>query len=78
MVFVAIAALVSRVVDQAARRTSEAARSNAEAETLSTLAGSLLRGERALPALIERVRETFAVDSVTVASGKRGARKQSS
>jgi two-component system sensor histidine kinase KdpD len=66
VVFVAIAALVSRVVDQAARRTSEAARSNAEAETLSTLAGSLLRGERALPALIERVRETFAVDSVAL------------
>ena len=45
---------------------SEAARSNAEAETLSTLAGSLLRGERALPALIERVRETFAVESVAL------------
>jgi two-component system sensor histidine kinase KdpD len=66
VVFVAIAALVSRVVDQAARRTSEAARSNAEAETLSTLAGSLLRGERALPALLERVRETFAVESVAL------------
>jgi two-component system sensor histidine kinase KdpD len=65
-VFVAIAALVSRVVDLAARRTSEAARSNAEAETLSTLAGSLLRGEHALPALMDRVRETFAVDSVAL------------
>ena len=59
--FVVIASLVSRVVDLAARRTSEAARSNAEAETLSTLAGSLLRGEQALPALLERVQETFAV-----------------
>ena len=47
VVFVVIASLVSRVVDLAARRTTEAARSNAEAETLSTLAGSLLRGERA-------------------------------
>jgi two-component system sensor histidine kinase KdpD len=57
---------VSRVVDYAARRNTEAARSNAEAETLSTLAGSLLRGEQALPALLQRVRETFAVNSVTL------------
>ncbi|CAN5377706.1 sensor histidine kinase KdpD [soil metagenome] len=66
VVFVVIAVLVSRVVDQAARRNVEAARSNAEAETLSTLAGSLLRGEQALPALMDRVRETFAVASVTL------------
>ena len=66
VVFVVIASLVSRVVDLAARRNSEAARSNAEAETMSTLAGSLLRGEQALPALLDRVRETFAVHSVTL------------
>jgi two-component system, OmpR family, sensor histidine kinase KdpD len=72
-VFVLIAALVSRVVDQAARRNVEAARSNAEAETLSTLAGSLLRGEQALPALMERVRETFAVNSVTLLRREIGA-----
>jgi two-component system sensor histidine kinase KdpD len=66
LVFVLIAILVSRVVDLAARRTAEAARSNAEAETLSTLAGSLLRGEQALPALIQRVAETFAVSSVAL------------
>ena len=66
VVFVAVAALVSRVVDVSARRTVEAARSNAEAETLSTLAGSLLRGEQALDALLNRVRETFAVDNVTL------------
>ncbi len=66
LVFIVIASLVSRVVDQAARRSTEAARSNAEAETLSTLAGSLLRGEQSLPALLERIRETFAVSSVTL------------
>jgi two-component system sensor histidine kinase KdpD len=66
VVFVLVAILVSRVVDRAARRTVEAARSNAEAETLSTLAGSLLRGEQALPALLERVRETFAVTSAAL------------
>ena len=66
IVFIAIGSLVSRVVDRAARRTSEALRSNAEAETLSALAGSLLRGEQALPALLERVQESFAVASVTL------------
>jgi two-component system sensor histidine kinase KdpD len=65
-VFVLIAALVSRVVDVAADRRSQAARATAEAETLSTLAGSLLRGESALPALLDRVRETFSMDSVSL------------
>jgi two-component system sensor histidine kinase KdpD len=79
LVFIVIASLVSRVVDMAARRTSEAARSNAESETLSTLAGSLLRGEQALPALLDRVQETFGVHSVsllrrdTAAPASRGA-----
>jgi two-component system sensor histidine kinase KdpD len=66
VVFVLVAASVSRVVDLAARRTSQAARANAEAETLSTLATSLLSGERAMPALLDRVRETFGVPSVTL------------
>ncbi|MBE7187155.1 ATP-binding protein [Jatrophihabitans endophyticus] len=66
VIFVVVAVLVSRVVDIAARRSSEAARSNAEAETLSTLAGSLLRGEQSLPALLQRVQETFAVRSVSL------------
>ncbi len=65
-VFVVVAALVSSVVDLAARRTREAARAKAEAETLGTLAGSILRGETALPALLERVREAFGLASVTL------------
>ncbi|GAA1714064.1 sensor histidine kinase KdpD [Kribbella yunnanensis] len=60
-IFVLVAALVSSVVDRAARRTRQAARSAAESETLSTLAGSVLRGETALPALLERVREAFGM-----------------
>ena len=71
--FIIIASLVSRVVDVSARRTSEAARLNAEAETLSSLAGSLLRGEQALPALLERVRETFNARSVTLLHRDSGA-----
>jgi two-component system, OmpR family, sensor histidine kinase KdpD len=65
-VFVVVAALVSSVVDLAARRTRQAARATAETETLGTLAGSILRGETALPALLERVREAFALTSVTL------------
>ena len=66
VVFVVVAALVSSVVDLAARRTRQAARATAEAETLATLAGSVLRGETALPALLERVREAFGLTSVTL------------
>ena len=58
--------MVSAVVDLAARRTSQAARATAEAEVLSTAAGDVLRGERALPALLDRVRETFGMTSVTL------------
>jgi two-component system sensor histidine kinase KdpD len=62
-IFVLVAAMVSSVVDRAARRTRQAARSTAESETLATLAGSVLRGETALPALLERVREAFGMTS---------------
>jgi len=66
VVFIAVAAMVSAVVDLAARRTSEAARASAEAETLSTLAGDVLRGESALPALLDRARQSFALVSVAL------------
>jgi len=66
VVFVLVAALVSWVVDLAARRTRQAARATAESETLGTLAGSILRGETALPALLERVRESFGLTCVTL------------
>jgi two-component system sensor histidine kinase KdpD len=60
-IFVLVAALVSSVVDRSARRTRQAARSAAESETLAMLAGTVLRGEKALPALLERVREAFGM-----------------
>ncbi|MFG3441082.1 ATP-binding protein [Nonomuraea sp. NPDC047897] len=66
IVFVLVAAAVSTIVDLAARRTREAARARADAETLSTLAGHVLRGEAALPSLLGRLRETFALESVTL------------
>ncbi|MEV7216743.1 ATP-binding protein [Kitasatospora cineracea] len=65
-VFAAVALCVSTVVDHAARQTARAARATAEAETLSTLAGSVLRGADAVPALLERTRTSFGLDSVAL------------
>ncbi|QXE38497.1 DUF4118 domain-containing protein [Streptomyces sp. GMY02] len=65
-VFVLVAVAVASVVDLAARRTQQAARLRAESEILSFLAGSVLRGETALDALLERVRETFVMRSVAL------------
>ena len=65
-VFVAVALLVAWVVDIAARRTTQAARANAESELLATTAGSVLRGQQGLSALLDRIREAFGMDSVTL------------
>ncbi|MFC9731663.1 DUF4118 domain-containing protein [Streptomyces roseolus] len=66
VIFVGVAISVASVVDVAARRTHQAARLRAEAETLSFLAGSVLRGETGLEALLERLRETFSMESVAL------------
>jgi two-component system, OmpR family, sensor histidine kinase KdpD len=65
-VFVVVALLVSTVVDIAARRTRQAARAGAESALLATTAGSVLRGQRAVEAVLDRVREAFGMDSVTL------------
>ncbi len=65
-VFVAVALIVSTVVDRAARRTRQAARASAESELLVTTAGSVLRGQRAVEAVLDRVREAFGMQSVTL------------
>jgi two-component system sensor histidine kinase KdpD len=65
-IFVVVAIAVSWVVDTAARKTRQAAQAGADAQTLATVAGGVLRGERPLMALLERLRETFTLDSVTL------------
>ncbi|MFF4500394.1 ATP-binding protein [Streptomyces sp. NPDC001401] len=65
-VFFAVAVSVASVVDLAARRTHQAARLRAESEILSFLAGNVLRGETGLEALLERVRETFGMESAAL------------
>ncbi|AMM18984.1 histidine kinase [Frondihabitans sp. PAMC 28766] len=68
--YVVNALLVSYVVDQAARRSRSAARAVAESELLATIAGSVLRGQDALQALLSRTREAFGLTSVRVVSAE--------
>jgi two-component system, OmpR family, sensor histidine kinase KdpD len=79
-IFVVIALVVSSVVDNAARRSRQAARASAESELLVTTAGSVLRGQHALAAVLSRVKEAFGMDSVTLLErpapgGRPGARE---
>ncbi|KZE89629.1 ATP-binding protein [Microbacterium sp. TNHR37B] len=75
ILYVVIALLVSVVVDRAARAARTARRRAAESELLAAVAGSVLRGQGSLPALVTRTREAFSlagvrliVDGETVAS----------
>jgi two-component system sensor histidine kinase KdpD len=70
MLYVIIAILVSWIVDQAARRTRIAQRAAAESELLATIAGSVLRGQDAIQALISRTREAFGLTGVRLVAGE--------
>ena len=67
VVFVAVSALVSGLVDRLSRRTAEVARGRAEAEALAELAHStaILDGD-ALHHLVAELRTTLALDAVAV------------
>ncbi len=65
-VFVAVGLAVSWVVDTSARRSKQAARANAESELLVTTAGSILRGQGVLDALLDRARESFGMRSASL------------
>ena len=69
VLYVVIACLVSFVVDRAARSTRAARRLSAEAELLQTIAGSVLRGDDALTALVARTQEAFRMDEVRLVQG---------
>lgn len=65
--FVAAAAAVSILVDRLARRTLQAARSQAEAEALARLAGgAVFTGAEPLPELVTEIRRMFTLDAVAV------------
>lgn len=72
--YVIIACLVSLIVDRAARYTRVARRSAAESELIQTIAGSVLRGEDATQALVDRTREAFQLTAVRVIGlGQKGS-----
>lgn len=61
-----IAVVVSFVVDRAARYTRMARRAAAESELIQTAAGSVLRGDDAVLALITQAREAFGLAYVRI------------
>ncbi|MBD8054456.1 sensor histidine kinase KdpD [Rhodococcus ruber] len=70
ILYVLIASLVSFVVDRAARYTRTARRSAAESELIQTIAGSVLRGDNAIQALVDRIREAFQLPGVRLMRGE--------
>ncbi|MFL6117789.1 MAG: ATP-binding protein [Catenulispora sp.] len=65
-VFAGVGLAMASVVDIVARQTRRAANASAQAETLSELAVSVLRGDEAISALLGRFRETFGMESVAL------------
>jgi two-component system sensor histidine kinase KdpD len=65
-VFVLVGLAVSFVVDIAARRTKQAIRANAESELMVTTAGSIMRGQGTVDAVLERTREAFGMRSASL------------
>jgi two-component system sensor histidine kinase KdpD len=67
VIFLVVAALVSLVVDQAARRSRSANRSAAESEVLVAVASGVIGGTDAIEALVTLLREAFGMASVVLA-----------
>ncbi|WP_245909033.1 sensor histidine kinase [Mycobacterium neglectum] len=65
VVLLAVAVAVAVLVDNATKRTREARRASQEAELLALFSGSVLRGAD-LDTLLERVRETYAQQAVSL------------
>ncbi|MDQ1288265.1 MAG: two-component system, OmpR family, sensor histidine kinase KdpD [Actinomycetota bacterium] len=66
VVFVLVAGLVSTVVQRAATLACRASRASAESRSLAAMASGVLRGEEALPTLLEHVRSAFGMTSVSL------------
>ncbi|MFG1808065.1 ATP-binding protein [Streptomyces sp. NPDC049040] len=62
-VFAVVAVTVATVVGHSLRLSRRAAGATAEAEALSSMAGSILRGDRGVDALLRRTREAFGMDT---------------
>jgi two-component system, OmpR family, sensor histidine kinase KdpD len=66
VVFLLVAGVVSAFVNTAGRRSAEAARARAEAETLARLGGQLMAEEDPLPLLISTLRTAFGLGAIAV------------
>ncbi len=66
VVFVAVAAAVATVVNLASRRAADALRARTEAATMSGLSRSVLTGQDTAEAIVDRLRETFGQDAVSL------------
>ncbi len=69
---VVVAVLVALVVDQAARRATQAARARTEAALLASYARTVLTHANPIERLLEKVRENFALTSVTLLEKREG------
>ncbi|MCA1835196.1 MAG: DUF4118 domain-containing protein, partial [Actinobacteria bacterium] len=61
-----VAVLVAMVVDRAARRAEQAARARTEASLLASYARTVLTDPDPLPRLLDNIRESFALTSVSL------------
>jgi len=61
IVFAVVAVTVATVVDQSLRLSRRAAKATVEAEPLSSLVGSILRGDHGVRALLQRTKEAFGM-----------------
>ena len=66
LLFVAVAVMVSAVVDQASRRAADATRARSEAATLASLSQSVLTGQDTAEAIVSRLAETFGLRAVAL------------
>ncbi|MFI9030079.1 ATP-binding protein [Streptomyces sp. NPDC053560] len=72
-VFASVAVTVAAVVDRSLRLSRRSVRATAEAETMSSLAGTIVRGGTTIPALLTRAKETFGMRSVELVGEPPGA-----
>ncbi|GHE13960.1 ATP-binding protein [Klenkia taihuensis] len=64
--YLVVAVAVATVVDRSAQRATAAARSRAETALLASLSRSVLAGGGGMQAMLEKVREAFALQSVAL------------
>ncbi|WP_082440462.1 ATP-binding protein [Bifidobacterium aesculapii] len=66
ILYIVVGLIVSAVVDRADSHTRQAQRASAESEILASVAGSVLRSDDPLEAIVHRTREAFGFDCVRV------------